>query len=195
MQKLILSVFLVLPLLAHADGLPDLGDVSQEVVSPQMERQIGEQAMFQIRADKSYLDDPEVYDYLNRLGGRLVSFSSEPGQPFEFFAINDSAINAFAMPGGFVGVNTGLILLAQDESELASVLSHEISHVTQHHIARMISGQKFDSLASMALVAAAILSARSNPDAAMATIVGVQAGNDITAAAVPFFLAIAFSTR
>jgi predicted Zn-dependent protease len=176
MQKFLLSAFLALPMLAHADGLPDLGDVSQESISPQMEQQIGEQSMFQIRADKSYLDDPEVNDYLNRLGGRLVAYSSEPGQPFEFFAINDNAINAFAIPGGFVGVNTGLIQLAQNESELASVLSHEISHVTQHHYARMISGQRYDSLAALATVAVAILAARNNPQAATTAIVGAQAG-------------------
>lgn len=176
MKKILLIALCSASLLSHAEGLPDLGDISQEVISPQQERQIGEQSMYQIRADKSYLDDAEIADYLNALGGSLVVNSSEPGQAFEFFAINDNAINAFAMPGGFIGVNTGLILTSQSESELASVLSHEIAHVTQHHLARMISGQKFDSLASMALIAAAILSARSNPDAAMATIVGVQAG-------------------
>ena len=175
MKKLLLIALCANSLFCHAEGLPDLGDISQEVISPQQERQIGEQSMLQIRGDRSYLDDAEVADYLNILGGSLVANSSEPGQAFEFFAINDNAINAFAMPGGFIGVNTGLILTAQSESELASVLGHEIAHVTQHHIARMISGQKFDSLASMALIAAAILSARSNPDAAMATIVGVQA--------------------
>lgn len=132
--------------------------------------------MFQIRADKSYLDDAEIADYLNILGGSLVFNSTEPGQPFEFFALNDNAVNAFAMPGGFIGVNSGLILVSQSESELASVFSHEIAHVTQHHLARMVSGQKVDSLASLALIAAAILSARSNPDAAMATVIGVQAG-------------------
>ncbi len=176
MQKILLSALLSLPLLARADGLPDLGDVSQAMVSPQMERQIGEQSMFQIRASSSYLDDPEVNDYLNRLGYRLVANSTEPSLPFEFFAINDSAINAFAMPGGFVAVNTGLIQLAQNESELASVLSHEISHVTQHHIARQISGQKYDSYAAMAAMAVAILAARNNPQAASAAIVGAQGG-------------------
>lgn len=176
MQKILLTALFSLPLLAHADGLPDLGDASQESVSPQMERQIGEQSMFQIRADNSYLDDPEVYDYLNRLGGRLVANSSEPGQPFEFFAIQDNAINAFAIPGGFVGVNTGLMQLAQNESELASVLSHEISHVTQHHYARMISGQRYDSLGALAAVAVAILAARNNPQASATAIVGAQAG-------------------
>ena len=176
MQKILLSALLSLPLLACADGLPDLGDVSQTMVSPQMERQLGEQMMLQIRASSSYLDDPEITDYLNRLGYRLVANSSEPSQPFEFFAINDSAINAFAMPGGFVAVNTGLFQLTQNESELASVLSHEISHVTQHHIARQISGQKYDSLAAMATVAVAILAARNNPQAASAAIAGAQGG-------------------
>lgn len=153
-----------------------MGDESQTVISPQMERQIGEQSMFQIRASEQYLNDPEVTDYLNRLGKRLVANSTEPSQPFEFFVIDDAAINAFAMPGGFIGVNTGLIMLSQSESELASVLSHEISHVTQHHLARMISGRKYDSLAAMAAIAVAILAARDNPQAAQAGIVGAQGG-------------------
>ncbi|MBU0687855.1 MAG: M48 family metalloprotease [Gammaproteobacteria bacterium] len=176
-MKTFLSALLLLTTFnLHAEGLPDLGDESQTVISPQMERQIGEQSMFQIRASEQYLNDPEVTDYLNRLGKRLVANSSEPSQPFEFFVIDDSAINAFAMPGGFIGVNTGLIMLSQSESELASVLSHEISHVTQHHLARMISGQKYDSLAAMATIAVAILAARDNPQAAQAGIVGAQGG-------------------
>ena len=161
--------------LCRADGLPDLGDVSQGSLSPQQERQIGEQSMFEIRADKSYLDDAEVNDYLNQLGYQLVASSNEPGQTFEFFALNDNTINAFALPGGFIGVNSGLILGAQSESELASVLAHEIAHVTQHHLARMVAGQKADSAAAMAAIAVAILAARSNPEAAQAAIVGVQA--------------------
>ncbi len=177
MKNLIFIVLCTSSLLCHAEGLPDLGDVSQATVSPQQERQIGEQSMFEIRADRSYLDDAEISDYLNQLGYQLVANSSEPGQEFEFFAINDNAINAFALPGGFIGVNTGLMLTAQSESELASVLSHEIAHVTQHHLARMVSGQKFDSLASMVAIAVAILAARSNPEAAQAAIVGAQAGS------------------
>jgi predicted Zn-dependent protease len=176
MKKFLISALVAIPLFAHADGLPDLGDISQEIISPQMERQIGEQSMFQIRASNSYMDDPEISDYLNQLGSRLVANSPEPSQPFEFFAINDNAINAFALPGGFVGVNTGLIQLAQTESELASVLSHEISHVTQHHYARMVSGTRYDSLAALATIAVAILAARNSPQAATAGIVGAQAG-------------------
>jgi predicted Zn-dependent protease len=176
MKKILFILLCVAPLLSRADGLPDLGDVSQTSISPQQERQIGEQSMFQIRASKNYLDDPEIADYLNALGSRLVANSAEPSQPFEFFAINDNAINAFAMPGGFIGVNTGLLLTAQTESELASVLSHEIAHVTQHHLARMVAGQKYDSLAAVAAIAVAILAARDNPQAAMGAVVGVQGG-------------------
>jgi len=78
MEKIILSLLLLFPLPLAADGLPDLGDVSQTSISPQMERQIGEQSMLQIRASERYLDDPELSDYLNRLGQRLVASSSEP---------------------------------------------------------------------------------------------------------------------
>ncbi|MBI3903152.1 MAG: M48 family metallopeptidase [Nitrosomonadales bacterium] len=177
MKNPILAALCALPLLCRAEGLPDLGDVSQAAVSPQQERLIGEQSMVEIRADLSYLDDAEVSDYLNQLGYRLVANSNEPDMGFEFFAINDNAINAFSLPGGFVGVNTGLILIAQSESELASVLAHEISHATQHHIVRMIAGQKIDTLASMAALAIAILAARSNPDASQAAIAGMQAGS------------------
>ena len=103
--------------------------------------------------------------------------SPEPSLNFEFFAVNDYNVNAFALPGGFIGVNAGLLLITQSESELASVLSHEISHVTQHHLARMIEAQQGDGLVSMAAIAIAILAARTNPQAAEATIVGVQAAN------------------
>ncbi len=173
---LTLALLLCVSPCAISDGLPDLGDVSQAALSPVQERQIGRQSMLQIRASRQYLDDAEINDYLNQLGARLVENSPEPSLDFEFFAIDDYAINAFAMPGGFVGVNAGLLLTTQSESELASVLSHEISHVTQHHLARMIAGQQGDGLISMAAIAIAILAARTNPQATEAAIVSVQAG-------------------
>ncbi len=175
MKKLPLILLLCFSPCAVGDGLPDLGDVSQAVLSPAQERQIGHQSMVQIRASKQYLDDAEINDYLNRLGYRLVEYSAEPGLGFEFFALNDYSVNAFAMPGGFIGVNSGLLLIVQSESELAAVLGHEIAHVTQHHLARMVSGQQADSIASMAAIAVAILAARSNPQASQAVITGVQA--------------------
>ena len=173
-----LSWLLLLCFAPHAlcDGLPDLGDVSQAALSPLQERQIGRQSMLEIRASRQFLDDAEINDYLNQLGAKLVENSPEPSQDFEFFAINDYAVNAFAMPGGYIGVNAGLLLTTQSESELASVLSHEISHVTQHHLARMIAGQKNDGLVSLAAIAVAILAARSNPQAAEAAIISTQAG-------------------
>jgi len=176
MKKWLYTLMFAWSLSCQAEGLPDLGDTSQEVMSPQQERKIGEQSMFEIRSDKDYLDDAEVNDYLNQIGYQLVSHSNEPGQEFEFFTINDNSINAFALPGGFIGVNTGLILMAQSESELASVLGHEIAHVTQHHIARMVAGQKVDTLTAMAALAVAILAARSNPQASQAAMIGMQAG-------------------
>ena len=173
---LTLALLLCFSPCAVSEGLPDLGDVSQIVLTPLQERQIGQQSMLQIRASKQFLDDAEINDYLNQLGYRLVENSAEPGLGFEFFALDDYNINAFAMPGGFIGVNTGLLLTAQSESELAAVLSHEIAHVTQHHLARIIAGQQGDGLASMAAIAIAILAARTNPQAAEAAIVSVQAG-------------------
>ena len=101
--------------------------------------------------------------------------TSASRQDFEFFAINDPGVNAFALPGGYVGVHIGLILLTQNESELASVLAHEISHVTQHHIARMIAGQQKNQLLTLAAMALAVLAARSHPDAANAAIAASQA--------------------
>lgn len=175
MRKLTLVILLCLSPCAAGDGLPDLGDTSQNVLTPLQERQIGQQSMLEIRASKQFLNDVEINDYLNQVGHKLVEHSAEPSLGFEFFALNDYNVNAFAMPGGFIGVNSGLLLTAQSESELAAVLSHEIAHVTQHHLARMIAGQQGDALASMAAIAVAILAARTNPQASEATIVGVQA--------------------
>jgi len=161
---------------ALADELPDLGDVSQSALSPAQERRLGEGIMAQIRSNPAYLDDAEVTDYLNTIGYRLVANSPDPAGAFEFFAISDGGINAFALPGGFIGVHTGLLLVAQSESELASVMSHEIAHVTQRHIARLIAAQQRVGLASMAALAVAILAARSNSQVSAAAIAAAQAG-------------------
>jgi len=175
MKKLTLLLLLCFPSWAVSEGLPDLGDVSQTVLTPLQERQIGQQSVMQIRASKQFFDDAEINDYLNQLGYRLVENSTEPSLGFEFFALDDYNVNAFALPGGFIGVNSGLLLIAQSESELAAVISHEIAHVTQHHLARMVAGQQGDSLASMAAIAIAILAARNNSQASQAALVSMQA--------------------
>jgi len=176
MLRLILILALLAVPRAVADGLPDLGDVSQAGFSPLQERQLGESIMREIRADRSYHDEPEATDYINALGRRLASRSTDTRQEFDFFLIRDGQINAFALPGGFIGVNTGLMLAAQSESELAGVLAHEIAHVTQRHIARMIAQQKQSTVTSLASIAAAILLSRVSSDAAQAAIAFGQAG-------------------
>ena len=156
---------------ALAEGLPDLGDSSAADLSPQMERRIGESIVRDIRLhDASYVDDAEIQGYLNDLGGRLAANTPGPHQDFEFFAVRDPTLNAFALPGGYIGVHTGLLLAAQSESELAAVLSHEIAHVEQHHIARMVGKQGQANLTSLAALVVAILAAGSNAQVAQAAL-------------------------
>jgi predicted Zn-dependent protease len=161
---------------AGAQNLPDLGESAQSDLSPQAERRLGESIVRDIRLrEPSYVDDPEIQHYLQTLGDRLVASSPE-GQPdFVFFAIRDPTINAFALPGGFIGTHTGLITAAQSESELAGVLSHEIAHVTQRHIARMLGVQNQSNMAAMASLVVAILAASSSPQLAQAAIAAGQA--------------------
>lgn len=162
---------------AWADELPELGDIASSEFSLSTEKKIGQQVMHDIRwREPAYLDDSDIETYLNQLGGRLAAVSNDPGFGFTFFAINDQNINAFAMPGGYIGVHTGLILSSQTESELAGVLGHEISHVTQRHIARQIYQSKQIGMASMVAMALALLAARSSGQVAGAAIATTQAG-------------------
>jgi predicted Zn-dependent protease len=159
-----------------AEGLPDLGDAAQAGFTPVQERRLGDNIMREIRADPSYLEDAEASDYLNALGNRLVTRGASSRQEFNFFFVRDNQINAFALPGGHIGVNTGLLLTAQSESEVASVMAHEIAHVTQRHIARLISQQKTSQWASLATMALALLAARGNSDFGSAAAAFGQAG-------------------
>ncbi len=161
---------------AWAQALPDLGGSGEAALSPQVERRIGESIVRDMRRDPSFIDDPEISEYLGVLGARLTQVTAGARQDFEFFAVRDASINAFALPGGFVGVHTGLLNAAETESELASVLAHEIAHVTQRHIARMLGQQQQMQLPVMAAIAAAILLGRSRPDLASGAAAAVQAG-------------------
>ncbi|MDX1376882.1 MAG: M48 family metalloprotease [Burkholderiales bacterium] len=146
-------------------ALPDLGGTADATLPPQLERRIGEDLMREIRyRDPDYVDDAEVTEYLNLLGGRLVAVAPDVRQAFDFFVIRDGSINAFALPGGFIGVNTGLIISSSSESELASVLAHEIAHVTQRHIARMVGAREQMQVPMIAATIAAILLGASRPD-------------------------------
>ncbi len=157
--------------------LPDLGEVSRTSLSEAQEDKVGREVMRQIRDSNDFLDDAVVADYLDNLGDRLAASSPSPGRHFEFFPVKDSTINAFALPGGYVGVHTGLITAARNESELAGVLAHEISHVTQNHIARMVDSQKASGVVSLLALALAILAARSNSQVSQAAIVSAQAAS------------------
>lgn len=158
-----------------AAELPDLGEVSRKYFSDLDEQALSRTIMRDIYADPLYLDDPEVEAYLEQLGYRLVSVSSRNQRDFTFFVVQQPTVNAFALPGGNIGVHAGLLLTAQNESELASVLGHEIAHVTQDHIARMIASQAQSYWPSLAALGIALLAARSNPQIANAAIVSTQA--------------------
>lgn len=160
---------------AFANELPDLGDVSATVLSPLQEQAIAEQILREVAVSDDVLQDVEVTDYLQALGARLAANGPDKRQKFTFFVVQDSSINAFAMPGGVIGVHTGLILGANSESELASVLGHEIGHVTQRHLARMLAAQKNDTLKNIAGLALALLVSRSNPQLASGAFTTVSA--------------------
>lgn len=161
-----------------AQNLPSLGDTERADLSPLMERKLGEQIMREIRRDRDFLDDAPLTEYLNSFGNGLVAIRpearGEAGYDYFFFAVRDPMLNAFALPGGFIGVHSALLLAAQSESELASVLAHEIGHVAQRHIARMIGQQRQDSLIPLAAAVLAALAARGSPDASAALMMGGQ---------------------
>lgn len=163
--------------LARADGLPDLGEMERGGFSVHTERRLGERYMLEIRRDPAYIDDPEIAGYVSRLGQRLTAHAEGSRHPYEFFVVRDGMLNAFALPGGFIGVHSGLVLAARSESELAGVLAHEISHVTQSHLARMFGNQSQSQMAALLSLAVAVLAARSNPDIAVgAALAGQAAG-------------------
>jgi beta-barrel assembly-enhancing protease len=168
-------------------NLPELGDASQMALSPLDEMRIADQIMRQVSTSSEVVQDAEVVDYIQALGNRLARSGPDKHQSFNFFVVTDPTINAFAMPGGVIGVHTGLILAANSESELASVLGHEIGHVTQHHLARMIESQKNATFKNLAGIALAILVARSNPQLAQGALttssaLGIQNQLDYTRA-------------
>jgi predicted Zn-dependent protease len=164
------------PALAQQEEeLPTLGEAGAEELTPGQERKLGEQIMLEVRSDPSYLPDPDATEYLNRIGYDLVAASQARHIDFEFFIIRDSQINAFALPGGFIGVHTGTILTAQGESELASVMAHEIGHVQQRHIARMLAKQRDSMAIALGSILLALLASRAGGQAAEAAIAVGQA--------------------
>lgn len=141
--------------------LPDLGEVSDGSFTAADEARIGRGVVRAMRDADEIADDAEVTSYLNELGGRLAQPAATAGVNYSFFAVDDRSINAFALPGGYIGVNSGLILSSQSEAELASVLAHEIAHVAQRHMARMKAASAPNQLMVLAAILAGALAARS----------------------------------
>jgi len=139
-------------------NLPDIGSPADAALSKSEEARIGRAIMQQIRASGELVEDPQITEYINEVGHRLAAQANVDGNhEFSFFVIDNAAINAFALPGGFIGVHTGLLEATRNEDELAGVLAHEVAHVTQRHIARRIHSGQRQSILSTAIMLGAIL--------------------------------------
>jgi len=162
--------------------LPALGESAAEDFTVGTERRLGDQIMGEIRRDPDYMDDPVLLEYLQSLFRPLVDAARQRGDidvdtgnqfAWEAFLVRDRTVNAFALPGGFVGVHLGLIAMTATRDELASVLAHELTHVTQRHIARGMVNQQRASLLGVAGLILALLAAGSS-DASIARQLGIS---------------------
>ncbi|MFA5596829.1 MAG: M48 family metalloprotease [Pusillimonas sp.] len=156
---LALALALACPLTGQAQpaGLPSMGSASSADLSPVLEKALGDAIMEQGYRDPTYIDDPDVSQYLNEMGRKLASASGSA--PVTIFGVRDPAINAFALPGGYIGINSGLVVSSRNESQLASVVAHEMGHVYQRHVARGMTQSNQSSYLAMASIAGALLAA------------------------------------
>ncbi len=161
---------------AASNELPEMGTPSSAVLSLEDEYRLGSMVVRGLRDQSQIVDDPELNDYIQSIGLQLSSQSEQqPVHSFQFYVVKDAEINAFALPGGFVCINSGLLLATRNENELAGVLGHEISHVTQRHIARSIIAQSHNGIISAAaMLAAILLGAAGGGDAAIAGVAAAQ---------------------
>lgn len=179
LKRLAPSLLLCVCLSAHAGldlSLPDIGDPASQVMTPTEEQKIGQQMMDEVRRQLPLGKDPEINAYIQDLGSRLASHSDAPDYSYHFFVVDSPQINAFAMPGGYIGVNTGLIEATQSESELGAVLAHEIAHVTQRHLARRLLRDRGSGWRTAALILAGILVGTQDPQAGSAATMSAMAG-------------------
>lgn len=155
-------------------NLPDLGQPADTAMTPAEEDRLGAQVIGQLRAHNQLVNDPELHEYINNLGQRLGAHTDHHEQKLSFYVMDTNDINAFALPGGYISVFSGLIMATRNESELASVMAHEIAHVTQRHIARQMSESRGDTIANLAatVVTALIGAQAGGGDAATAAIMG-----------------------
>jgi predicted Zn-dependent protease len=168
-------ILVLLPLSSLA-ALPDLNQGQSTALSWPNEVKMGRQYMMMLRQQIPLVHDPVVLTYVQDLGHLLASHSPRPNIPFEFFVVNSPVINAFALPGGHIGIHSGLMLMANSEDELAAVMAHEIAHVTQRHIARQIALQQEMMPATIgAMILGAILATQA-PSAGVGAITAAQSG-------------------
>ncbi len=162
--------------LATASDLPSLGDASSALVSPQQEHQLGRAWLSLLRGQVSQLSDPLLKDFVESSVYRLSETSELQDRRLEFVLLDSPQINAFAAPGGIIGVNGGLFLYAQTEAEYASVMAHELAHLSQRHFARNLEAQKRMQVPVMAAMLAGIVAAAAGAgDVGMAAIASTQA--------------------
>ncbi len=157
--------------------LPRIGEPADTALSPAEETRIGSKVTAELYARDYILEDPEITEYMATLAWKLAAATEAEPPDLTVFVMKDSRINAFALPGGFLGVNAGTITSARNESELAGVVSHELAHITQRHIARTIEGTQTANIATWAAVLAAIIAASANPEVIVAALSLGQAAN------------------
>lgn len=159
-----------------ADQLPDMGTSAGSTLSIGQEMQMGDFYVRQLRGSAPLINDPLLVQYINSLGMRLVGHADSVKTPFHFFLINNDEINAFAFFGGNVVLHSALFRYSDTESQLASVMAHEISHVTQRHLARAMEDQKKNAPLTWVGALGSILLAMASPQAGMAALTGTLAG-------------------
>lgn len=173
---LVLSLSALTPLHAQDNSLPTLGGVGGGLISDQQEAAIGRQVMQSLRRSAEQIDDPLVVDYLASVVYRLVPYAPLENRDLKMVVIDSPAINAFAVPGGIIGVNGGLFLNAESEQQFASVMAHELAHLSQRHFARRMEQQETSAPMTIAgMLAGIILSAVTKSDVGIAAIAGTQA--------------------
>ncbi|PVY78348.1 putative Zn-dependent protease [Tamilnaduibacter salinus] len=164
------------PVSADSSGLPTLGGVGGGLVSEQQEAAIGERVLQSIRRSDRLVQDPLVRDYLSDIVHNLVPYAPLTDRDLHLVVVDSAGINAFAVPGGIIGVNGGLFLNAKTEQQFASVIAHEIAHLSQRHFARRMQQQETSAPMTVAgMLAGIILSAVTQSDVGIAAIAGSQA--------------------
>jgi predicted Zn-dependent protease len=176
---IVLSLLPAIPMAIEIEKLqlPEMGDSAGALISPLEEKEFGASFFRMLHSQAEISQDLEIQQYIQSIGRQLATNSDTPSSPFHFFVVMDPNINAFAGPGGYIGINSGLILLTEAESELASVMAHEIGHVTQRHLYRQIEAASKMSIPTVAATLAAILIGTQSPAMGQAALMAVQAGS------------------